>query len=55
MAVRFYRNASVGTPVVIREQAAQEYAPNPNADLPDVPFPSIMDQNARGHIISGPQ
>jgi lipoprotein-anchoring transpeptidase ErfK/SrfK len=55
MAVRFYRNAAVGTPVVIREQAPQEYAPNPNADLPDVPFTSIMDQNARGHIISGPQ
>ena len=55
MAIRFYRNAAVGTPVVIREQALQEYAPNPNVDLPDVPFTSITDQNARGHIISGPQ
>jgi hypothetical protein len=55
MAVRFYRNAAIGTPVVIREQAAQEYAPDPNADLPDVPFNSTIEQGARGHIIGGPQ
>ena len=55
MAIRFYRNAVVGTPVVIREQAPQEYAPNPNLDLPDVPFTPIMEPNAGGHIISGPQ
>ena len=55
MAVRFYRNAAIGTPVVIREQPPQEYVPNPNTDLPDVPFTSIMEQSVRGHIISSPQ
>ena len=55
MAVRFYRNAAVGTPVVIREQASQEYAPNPNVDLPDVPFTPIMEQNTGEQIIGSPQ
>jgi lipoprotein-anchoring transpeptidase ErfK/SrfK len=31
MAVRFYQNAAIGTPVVIREEAPPEYGPNPLA------------------------
>ncbi len=29
MAVHFFQNAAVGTPVVIRQESPQEYAPNP--------------------------
>jgi hypothetical protein len=32
MAIRFYENAAVGTLVVIRQEAPQEYVPNPDAD-----------------------
>jgi L,D-transpeptidase catalytic domain len=41
MAVRFYENAAVGTPVVVRRDTLQEYAPNPDADGRDEPFNSI--------------
>lgn len=39
MAVRFYQNASIGTPVVIRQE---EYEPNPIVDERFEPFTSMI-------------
>ena len=44
MAVRFYQNAAIGTPVVIRSQAAPEYAPSQDADERDERFGSMMER-----------
>lgn len=44
MAVRFYQNAAIGTPVVIRSQGAQEYAPSQDADERDERFGSMMER-----------
>jgi hypothetical protein len=44
MAVRFYQNAAIGTPVVIRSQVALEYAPSRDTDERDQPFSSIMER-----------
>jgi hypothetical protein len=38
MAIRFYQNAAVGTPVVIRQEAPQEYVPSPDANERNEPL-----------------
>jgi L,D-transpeptidase catalytic domain len=42
MAIRFFQNAGVGTPVVIRQQAAQEYVPISEGDQNYEPLTSII-------------
>jgi lipoprotein-anchoring transpeptidase ErfK/SrfK len=44
MAVHFFQNAPVGTPVAIRQESPQEYAPDPLASDRYLPFTSIMER-----------
>jgi L,D-transpeptidase catalytic domain len=44
MAVHFYQNAAIGTPVVIRQEAPQEYLPKPDADERDEPVASFLER-----------
>ena len=44
MAIRFYQNAAIGTPVVIRSQVAPEYAPSQEAEEREKPFGSTMER-----------
>jgi len=38
MAVHFFQNAAIGTPVAIRQESPQEYEPGPFAEERDLPF-----------------
>src|SRR5260370_41640900 len=44
MAVHFFQNAPVGTPVAIRQESPQDYAPNPLAGDRYLPLTSIMER-----------
>jgi hypothetical protein len=44
MAVHFFQNAPVGTPVAIRQESPQDYAPNPLASDRYSPLTSIIER-----------
>ena len=44
MAAHFFQNATIGTPVAIRQESPQDYAPNPLVDERYSPLTSIIER-----------